>query len=459
LAEVERHARALAQGRDRCLVIRAGSAREGRAVAAAVAEALERRALFIAGEDTSALAPWLLASGLVPVFERQLAPSERCLLPRIAHYTGPTLAICGPDGGVETPRGAALTLRVEVPTAPERQELWQRALDDTALAQELAQAHRHGASRIAELGALARQRARMFERAVCFEDVVAAACESDTSGLGALAQALPARIPSDALIVPPPVKRELDLLLLRCRMREGLTNGLGVSTVTRYRPGVRALLSGPSGTGKTLAAGWLASELGLPIYRVDVASVVSKYIGETEKNLAMLLAKAEHTEVVLLFDEADSLFGKRTDVKQANDRFANTQTNYLLQRIESYDGIVILTTNSRTRLDSAFTRRLDFVVEFAAPKPDERRALWLAHLGACHTLEARDINRLSALIELSGGHVRNIVLCAAVLARHEGRAVGYDDVLRGVSIEYKKIGKQVPAGLIVAPAPARSSGE
>src|SRR5690606_6796236 len=129
---------------------------------------------------------------------------------------------------------------------------------------------------------------------VRFEDVVAASCESDTSGLGALAQPLPARIPRDALIVPPALERELDLLLMRCRMREGLSSGLGVSTVTRYRPGVRALLSGPSGTGKTLAAGWLASELGLPMYRVDVASVVSKYIGETEKNLAQLLAKAEH---------------------------------------------------------------------------------------------------------------------------------------------------------------------
>src|SRR5262249_57421353 len=114
----------------------------------------------------------------------------------------------------------------------------------------------------------------------------------------------------------------------------------------------------------------------VPLYRVDLASVTSKYIGETEKNLAQLLARAEQAEVVLLFDEADSLFGKRTDVNEANDRFANAQTNYLLQRIESFDGITLLTSNSRGRFDTAFSRRLDLVIEFPLPGPEERRALW-----------------------------------------------------------------------------------
>jgi SpoVK/Ycf46/Vps4 family AAA+-type ATPase len=183
----------------------------------------------------------------------------------------------------------------------------------------------------------------------------------------------------------------------------------------------------------------------LPLYRVDLASVTSKYIGETEKNLAQLFARAEDAEVVLLFDEADALFGSRTDVRDANDRFANAQTNYLLQRIESFDGLAILTSNTKNRLDPAFARRLDAIIEFALPGPEERRALWLAHLGQAHRLDPRDLNRLAASVDLSGGHIRNVVLTAAVLAREERRPIGYADVLRGLAGEYRKLGRTVPS--------------
>ena len=210
---------------------------------------------------------------------------------------------------------------------------------------------------------------------------------------------------------------------------------------------MRALFVGPSGTGKTLAAGWLATRLGLPLYRVDLASVTSKYIGETEKNLAQLLARAEQAEVVLLFDEADSLFGKRTDVKDANDRFANAQTNYLLQRIESFDGIAMLTSNSRARFDSAFTRRLDVIIEF--PRPARRSAArsGSAHLGQGHDLNQTALNQLAATVDLSGGHVRNAVFAAAASARAAKRTLTYKDLVRGIAGEYRKLGRQVPAGL------------
>jgi SpoVK/Ycf46/Vps4 family AAA+-type ATPase len=204
---------------------------------------------------------------------------------------------------------------------------------------------------------------------------------------------------------------------------------------------------GPSGTGKSLAASWLATKLALPLYRVDLASVTSKYIGETEKNLAQVLSRAEHEEIVLLFDEADSMFGKRTDVKEANDRFANAQTNFLLQRIESFDGIVVLTSNSRSRLDPAFTRRLDSVIEFPLPGPEERRALWLAHLGTAHDLDAATINRLAASVDLVGGHIRNAVLSAAVLARQERRRICFADLVTGLLVEYRKLGRSVPPEL------------
>jgi SpoVK/Ycf46/Vps4 family AAA+-type ATPase len=222
---------------------------------------------------------------------------------------------------------------------------------------------------------------------------------------------------------------------------------LGPSARTRYKPGVRALFVGASGTGKTLAAGWLATRLGLPLYRIDVASVTSKYIGETEKNLSQLFARAEHAEVVLLFDEADSLFGKRTDVKESNDRFANAQTNYLLQRIESFEGIAVLTSNSRSRFDGAFTRRLDAILEFPQPTPEERRALWAGHLGERHALTPAELNRLAAACDLAGGHIRNAVLDAAARARHQQRRIEYRDIVEGIGAEFRKLGKQAPAGL------------
>jgi hypothetical protein len=370
------------------------------------------------------------------------------VLPLLPGYLGPSLALCGPDGSGESAAGTALAWTLSVPPRDEREALWAQALGAPELAAQLARDHRHGSGRIAHLGRLARQRGLLEGRPKpTRDDVLGASRSGDGSGLNALAQPLPASIPDEALVVGPALRTELDMLLLRCRMRDGLVDGLGVSSSVRYTPGVRALLVGPSGTGKTLAAGWLATRLGLPLYRVDLASITSKYIGETEKNLAQLLARAEQAEVVLLFDEADSLFGKRTEVRDSNDRFANAQTNYLLQRIESFDGIAILTSNSRSRFDAAFTRRLDAILEFPHPGPEERRALWEAHLGTGHALQPRDLNRLAATVDLGGGHVRNAVLGAAVLAQGAGRPIQWADVVQGVAVEYRKLGKQVPVGL------------
>jgi hypothetical protein len=448
-AEARRHAGALAAAPGRTLVIRTGTPAEGRAVAAAVAGALSRVPLFIENDDLSGLAPWIALDDLVPVFVRSPSPGERARVPAIPGYAGPVLAIAGPDGAVEVGGAAALSWRLPVPREAERAYLWSASVGDEELARTLAREHRHGAGRIAELGRLARHRAAMNRRAQpTREDVAAVAWMSDTAGLDALAEALPARIPDEALVLAPALRADLELLLSRCRGRESLVEGLGAAAHARYGAGVRALLVGPSGTGKTLAAGWLATRLGLPLYRVDLAAVTSKYIGETEKNLAELLARAEHAEVILLFDEADALFGKRTEVHHSTDRFANAQTNYLLQRIESYEGITLLTSNSRSRFDAAFSRRLDLILEFPTPGPEERRALWIAHLGAEHGIDDARLNQLAATVEVTGGHIRNAVLTAALLARGAGRRIGWPDLVRGLGLELRKLGLPVPPALL-----------
>ena len=281
----------------------------------------------------------------------EIAPGERRRLPELTGWRRAWLIAAGPDGSFERDGETLPSWRVPVPCADERVALWHSATDEAELARTLGAAHRHPAGRIADLARAGRFQARLggSERLTAAD--VALAARSGASGdLGTLAELLPEPIPDAALVLTAATRREIEALAARCIARDALVDRLGPAARARYRPGVRALLVGPSGTGKTLAVGWLATRLALPLYRVDLASITSKYIGETEKNLAQLFARAEHAEGVLLFDEADSLFGKRTDVREANDRFANAQTNYLLQRIESFEGIAILTSNSRDAL-------------------------------------------------------------------------------------------------------------
>jgi len=206
--------------------------------------------------------------------------------------------------------------------------------------------------------------------------------------------------------------------------------------------GITALFAGPSGTGKTLAAEVIAHELGVDLHTVDLATVVDKYIGETEKNLDRIFNEAEQVNTVLFFDEADALFGKRSEVKDARDRYANVEVAYLLQRMERFNGLVVLATNLRLNIDDAFARRLDVTVDF--PKPDiaERLRLWVHLIG--HKLPVDDTVDLSFLadhFELSGGNIRNAVVTAAYLAVDDGRSVGMVDLVRAVAREYRKLGR------------------
>jgi hypothetical protein len=458
LADAARaHADALDRPGAPLLVIRSPHLDEARAVATAIALHLRRRPFFSESAPAVGLGAWLFLRQLLPVFILDPGPGETKAVPVIPLLDGPRLVVAGLDGAIEAPGSDAVNWTLPLPAAHERAQLWQPILNNDDAARELATTHRHSASRIAQLGRLAQHAARLANLSFpTLETVRTVSRSGEGSGLESLAQPLPDLVHNNALVLPAETQNELSALVARCRHRDGLAVGLGPSSVARYNPGVRSLFVGPSGTGKTLAACWLATRLGLPLFRVDLASVTSKYIGETEKNLARLLARAERTECVLLFDEADSLFGKRTDVHDANDRFANAQTNYLLQRIESFDGIVILTSNSRSRFDSAFSRRLDLVLEFPIPGPAERRALWLAHLGTQHGLAPADLNLLSNQCDAAGGAIRNTVLAAAVAARESNQPIRLHHILRALVAEFRKSGATLPPSLaaILGPSPS-----
>jgi SpoVK/Ycf46/Vps4 family AAA+-type ATPase len=203
--------------------------------------------------------------------------------------------------------------------------------------------------------------------------------------------------------------------------------------------GLTCLFSGPPGTGKTFAAQCLANELDLNLYRIDLSQVVSKWLGETEKALAQVFDEAEVGHGVLLFDEADALFGKRTEVKDAHDRYANVEVGYLLQRMESFAGIAILTTNLRSNIDDAFVRRLRFVLEFPLPDAERRASLWAQALPRERAPEL-DLAPFVARFRLAGGHIHNITLAATHLAAAQDRPLGPRELVRATYRELEKAG-------------------
>jgi SpoVK/Ycf46/Vps4 family AAA+-type ATPase len=276
--------------------------------------------------------------------------------------------------------------------------------------------------------------------------------------LETLATPLPAVPNWSSLVVAQRVADELEMLEDRCRSREQLLAHVGPAFAHNLNRGVRALFSGPSGAGKTLAARALAGTLQMDLYRVDLASVVNKYIGETEKNLNRIFTYAEELDIVLLLDEGDSLMTRRTDVKGANDRYANLETNFLLQRLESYEGIILITTNAAQRIDQAFVRHLDVMIDFSRPEADERRLLWQLHLAEDHQREDTFLEKAILRCKLSGGQIRNTALHAGLLALRRNRPVTGDDFADALQREYRKAGHPYPLSSGLAPAPGTPRG-
>ena len=247
------------------------------------------------------------------------------------------------------------------------------------------------------------------------------------------------------LVLPDDQLSAIVELLARIRERRRVYEDWGFAAKLGRGLGITALFSGPPGTGKTMAAGLISSDLRCDLYQVDTSKITSKWIGETEKNLAALFDAAEACHAVLLFDEADALFGKRTDVKSSNDRVANQETNYLLQRLETYTGICILTTNHESGIDEAFRRRLSVHVRFPMPEAEERKHLWRALIpSSAPTAGTLRIDTLADTFVMSGGYIRNAVLRAAFLAADAGAAISADHLLRAARLEYEAMGKVPP---------------
>src|SRR5207244_797328 len=241
-------------------------------------------------------------------------------------------------------------------------------------------------------------------RAIGPEDLKSGARAQNAAGFERLARRVEPAVAFGDLVLPPETLEQLREILTRSRQRERVLDLWKMAGPASRRRGLTALFAGPSGTGKTMAAEVLSGELGLDLYTVDLATVVDKYVGETEKNLDRIFAEAERVNGVLLFDEADALFGKRSEVRDAHDRYANVEVAYLLQRMELFEGIAILATNLRANLDEAFARRLDVLVDFPEPEAEERLRLWWHCLGTRAPQEADlDLGFLARSFRLSGG--------------------------------------------------------
>ncbi|MFF8617807.1 AAA family ATPase [Streptomyces sp. NPDC015350] len=342
------------------------------------------------------------------------------------------------------------------PAAVARQ--WRRALDragtsvglpvgeagvETGVV-EATTAYRLDSEQVRRAAAVASRLAALEERPVGVRDLRTAVRAQNGAGLERLARRIEPAVGWDDLVLPPETHRQLSELALRARHRGQVLGEWRMRPGGGRGRGVVALFAGESGTGKTMSAEVVASELGMELYVVDLSIVVDKYIGETEKNLERIFVEASDVNGILLFDEADAIFGKRSQVKDAHDRHANVESAYLLQRIESFDGIAVLTTNLRANLDEAFTRRLDVIAEFPMPDARQRLALWDRCLGAEIPRAADlDLEFCAQRFELAGGSIRSCAVTAAYRAAEAGGPLGMEQIVSAVLQEYRKLGRLV----------------
>jgi len=328
--------------------------------------------------------------------------------------------------------------------------LWQRLFPESEEIEYLTQQFRLTPGRIVRVANAARRSAELDKRtAVTTRDIANAVSVSVAQQVAVLGNLIEDTQTWDDIVLPADTLDSIIEMIARVRHRHTVLDRWGFRRKLSKGLGLAALFSGAPGTGKTMVASLIARELGQELYQIDLSRVVSKWVGETEKNLARVFDAAEGANVVLLFDEADSLFSRRTEVKSSNDRHSNAEVNYLLQRVERFEGVCILTTNFEGSIDPAFKRRLAFRMNFPLPDENERAELWRRMIPTSADI-APDINfkELGRDYELAGGNIRNAIVRAAFLAATEHRRIDRELLLRAVRLEYRDAGKFTTDGRI-----------
>jgi SpoVK/Ycf46/Vps4 family AAA+-type ATPase len=381
--------------------------------------------------------------------QRLVHPKEELLWRRLRDFDGLVLLL-GPSASFQEVPSHTMLWRAEVSPADfaARSAAWKRALGDQAGEADiarLADAFQFGHLRIKQTVNLANGRAALRNPdspQAKTADLLDAGRALSAPQVGRLVVQVKPRYTWTDIVLPPDKLRQLRSIAGWVEFRRHVHEVWGFGEKLSRGKGLNVLFTGPSGTGKTMAAEVLAHELALDLLQIDLSSVVSKYIGETEKNLSAIFREAEQSQALLFFDEADSLFGKRTEVKDAHDRYDNIEVKYLLQRFEQYEGVVVLATNLQRNIDDAFLRRIKEVVDFPFPDEKLRERIWRAHFPPdAPKSDNIDFNFLSSQFKLTGGNIKNIVLNAAFLAAAEHRPIQMSDLILGTRSEMRKEGK------------------
>ena len=457
----------LASGEARTLVVRGPRHNGRKTFLRAIARALGRGVMEIEHQNKNEnqtlrpIGPLATALNAFAVIVLDVPPGEVAHLPELIGYRGAFGVVLGKQGGISGPAAErAITIAIGMPDAQARRLHWQRSVEAnngsctieraTTISEldTVSERFRLTSGNIRRAAGLAASYAALDRRTtITLADIQQASRALNHQALDTLAVHANAVGNWSHLAVAEDTQRELQNLVSRCRYRERLRESVGEVLGSQLNVGVRALFSGTSGTGKTLAARLLAASLHQDLDRLDLSMVVNKYIGETEKNLSKVFALAEELDVILLLDEGDALMTQRTDVNNSNDRYAHLETNYLLQRLESFEGILIITTNASERIDAAFKRRMDIVINFHPPAAFERWAIWQTHLPAGHTVQTTLLDEIAQRCELNGGQIRNAVLYASSLALDDdiaGGVVKTSHLETAVRSEYRKAGAVCP---------------